>query len=302
MTTPNLGVMRERTKYKKYLSFSGVDQFSNCERRYFFERILMRRQPDTAITLVGRTYHEAIAAMIHTRVPRTHEWTEFVVDEAVKRNHDALTALGVACGSLRQEMVSNLARLKAEVLEPAGVITLDQVVQCGMKRAWWVERAFEARDIGFKGVVDLLSTRAPVVDAGGTVTGGVAGRCVWDWKSVTSDRRRSQRDATTSAQLATYAIGANVRRACFVEIPRNLAKDIRVRLVEYSEEELAHWASWLRSMHHAIMSRGKVKANFRPSDRKNPLCSPDWCNHYLTECYPTESPLTPLTEEATVGA
>ena len=302
--TESRGILATRTKYTDptLMSFSGVDQFSTCERRYYFERILRRRQPDTAITLVGRTYHEAIAAMLTTRVERTEEWVEFAAKEAIARNHDLLTSLGVACGSLVHEMVSNLKRLRAEVLEPARIRTVADIVPFGRKRSWWIERKFKEWTVGYKGVVDLLSLRTPVLDEKGHVTGSTEGRCVWDWKSVTSDRRRSQRDAETSAQLALYAIAANVRHACFVEIPRNLEKDVRVRLVRYTEADLRDWSQWLTAMRDAVLSRGKAKARFRPADRKNPLCSPMWCPHHVTECYPSDSLLTPAAETATVDA
>ena len=300
--TTSRDILQAKTRFKRFLSFSAVDQFSTCERRYFFERIMGQRQPDTPITLVGRTYHEAIAAMLHTRLERTDEWVELVVGEAVTRNHDALTAQGVQCGSLRAEMVSNLKRLRTDVLAPVGVTTLDAVAPYGRKRSWWIERDFSDEALGYKGVIDLLSLRVPVVDTHGTVTGGTDGRCVWDWKSVTFDRRRSQRDAETSAQLALYALAANVRRACFVEIPRNLEKDLRVRVVTYTEQDLRDWAQWLGAMRDAILARGRRKVNFRPADRKSPLCSPIWCPWYVTKCYPADSLLTPTTEEVTVEA
>lgn len=300
--TASRGILALRTRIRgdALLSFSGVDQFSTCERRYFLERVLRRRSPDTPITVVGRAYHDAIASMLLTRIPRTEEWADLCAEKAVEKHHAVLTEHGVACGSLVPEMQSNLRRLRDEVLVPVGIHCTEQIVRHGRKRSWWVERSFKDWSVGYKGVVDLFSTRCPIVDPSGTVTGGFEARCVWDWKTVTSDRRRSERDARMSAQLALYALAANTRSACFVEIPRNLEKAIKVRVVHYSERDLKCWASWLVSMRDAVMSRGKKRDNFRPADRKNPLCDPQWCPHYLETCYPSESPLTPDPVEGTI--
>ncbi len=299
--TASRGLLDDRTRFRRLLSFSGVDQFSNCERRYYFERILQRRQPDTPITLVGRTYHEAIAAMLTTRLPRTDEWVSLVVGEAIKRNHDALTKHGVACGSLAPEMESNLRRLREEVLAPCAIHTVADVVPFGRKRSWWIERPFTSPDVGYKGVIDLLAVNTPCADSTGLVVAHKPGRpCVFDWKSVTSDRRRSERDARTSAQLALYAIAANVTAACFVEIPRNLEKRLKTRVVEYTEQDLRDWSQWLIAMRDAVLSRGKLKERFRPADRKNPLCDTQWCPWYLSECYPSENTLTPTEEAVTL--
>lgn len=109
-----------------------------------------------------------------------------------------------------------------------------------------------------------------------------------DWKSLTSERRRSYRDVEYGAQPALYAIAAGVKNACIVEIPRDLKAPIKMRTVTYTEEDLAYWTIWLKAAREAILSRGRSPRQirrFRMTDRKNPLCSAQWCAHYF-KCYP----------------
>ncbi len=299
MTRKLFELPAKKPRVYKLLSFSAIDQFSNCERRYFLERIMGRRSPDTAITLVGRTYHEAIAMMVGSRVERAEEWADHCAAKAIKDNHDALTKLGVRCGSLVPEMQSNLRRLRVEVLERCGLRCAEQIVPYS-KRGMWLERAFYDYALGYKGVVDVLSLRAPLCASDGEVEGGADEVCCFDWKSVTSDRRRSQRDAETSAQLALYALASGAKTACFVEIPRNLERPLKTRVVRYTDNQLRDWAQWLVATRAAVLSRGRSPFRYRRADRKNPLCSPSWCPHYLESCYPETDPLTAAPVVATV--
>lgn len=247
-----------------YRSFSEVDLFNQCERRYFKEKVQKHPTEENAYLLVGKTYHEALSAHIQD-LP----WLGLTLEMEEK-----LAKAGVNVDSMVTEMRANLARLgpSLELLGPP--VTAP-------------ERYFRNRSIGYKGVVDSVFANTPTVSPEGIMTGVTPGRCVIDWKVLSSNRRRSARDAALSPQLALYSIEENVECAGFVEIPRDLEKPIKCRVVRYTEQDKAHWREFLRSTREAMFSRGRKEAAYKRCDRKaNPLCSPLWCPFY-GDCYPT---------------
>lgn len=254
--------------FKRLVSFSDLDLFDLCERKFYFEKILKEPQKPSAILEVGQTYHAALAAFWTVDLPDPLR----LAAAAVVKHTEALAPFGVNLPGLIDELKGNLERLMDKVLLPGKVTPL------------YVERRFDNHRLGFKGIIDILSHATPIVDEKGHVTGSSPEPCVLDYKSLTSDRRRSQRDCEMSPQLALYALEAGVSAAGFVEIPRNLEKEIKTRIVHYSPEDLANWLLYLQGQRRTLFKRGKKKENFRMCSRKNPLCNPMWCAHFL-KCY-----------------
>jgi hypothetical protein len=248
----------------KYLSFSSADMFQRCERQYYFEKVEGRKQPPNATLLVGQAYHKAIACKLHSK-----PWS---LEDAEK---EELVISGVNVDGLIAEVAYNLTRI-----EPL-------LVALGAPEI--VEQEFADRSIGYRGVIDAVFPNTPDSTPEGIFTGTVRpGRCVVDWKSLTSDRRRSQRDTNLSPQLAQYAIERKTTAAAFVELPRDTEKPVKIRVATYTENELENWRQYMIGLRQAIISRGRRKENFKQCDRKNnPLCSELWCPHYST-CYPTK--------------
>lgn len=269
---------------KRLVNFSSLDLFDLCERKYYYEKVEGVDEKDSPILLIGTAYHAAIAEVVACG-PHLDDAVESAFIDAGLQ--EGLKRFKISEAELRAEMFANLARLQADVLGPAEIMAEfrdgDPII----------EHQYKNYKTGFYGTVDLVSVTTPVVDASGRVIGKTDSPCVIDWKTLTSDRRRSQRDAVYSPQLASYARAMGVRNAAFVEIPRNLEKEIRVRVVNYTEVDMKNWASVLDAQRAALISRRKNKVNFKPTNRKNPLCSPIWCEHFC-KCYE----LSPLTSEA----
>jgi len=270
---------------KRLVNFSSLDLFDLCERKYYYEKIEGVDEKDSPILLIGTAYHAAIADLVCSALP-VDAADKVFMDEAFR---DSLARFKISEAELRAEMTVNLGRLLTDVIYAAVIVPEFR------DGKHIIEHQYKNYKTGFYGTVDLVSLNTPVVDASGRVIGKTPSPCVIDWKTLTSDRRRSQRDAVYSPQLASYARAMNVRNAAFVEIPRNLEKEIRVRVVNYTEVEMRNWASVLDAQRAALISRRKTKVNFKPTNRKNPLCSPIWCEHFC-KCYEL-SPLTSTPEE-----
>lgn len=271
---------------KRLVNFSSLDLFDLCERKYYYEKVEGFDEKDSPILLIGSAYHSAIADMLEEEMPLVSALESTFSGVTLQ---EGLQRFKISPSELRAEMALNLARLQSDVLTPA------EIRPEYRDHYPVVEHQYKNYKTGFYGTVDLVSVTTPVVDASGRVIGKTDSPCVIDWKTLTSDRRRSQRDAVYSPQLASYARAMNVRNAAFVEIPRNLDKEIRVRVVNYTEVDMRNWASFLDAQRVALISRRKNKVNFKPTKRKNPLCSPIWCEHFC-KCYEI-SPLTEATEE-----
>jgi len=249
----------------RYVSWSQVELFLKCERQYFYEYILGEKRPETPILVIGKAYHTMIESYF------TGVGIAKLVDDESMEFLKAKTTIDIA--GLQREMRENLMRLKSQFLD-------------GLGRPFIVEWKFEDEVLGYRGTIDAAMQRTPVMSPDGEeISTWLEESCVVDWKSLTSERRRSQRDAVYSGQLALYATVAGTRNAGFVEIPRNLGEPIKARFVRYTEEELNHWRSWLVGVRDAMLSRGEQMQAYHQTERKNPLCSPQWCGHFF-KCYP----------------
>lgn len=259
-------------------SFSAVDAFTTCERRFYYERVLDEPQEEGAPLVVGNVYHSVIAALIRSNWQAD---ANAVAATYVEGSKAELKAAGARVDGLVDEVVANMQRLRSTLFPPYGLET----VMIDTNEAF-VERKFRRLDLGFGGVIDYVSDRFPVTDGKGQVTGFKPGRCVLDWKTLSGDRRRSDRDARFSPQLGLYkitvpgAIGAG-----FVEIPRDLGKPIVVRMAEHNERDTEMMRTWLVAMRATILKRGTDIENYRMTDRDNPLCSAAYCPKYF-KCYP----------------
>lgn len=270
---------------EKLLSFSAEDLFSTCERKFYYERVVGEKSGDNAITVVGDTYHKVLADYW-----RRHEAVslERIVKEQLARDTPRLQSFGIDVGELEGELFFNVSRVATTLFVPGGI-----------EPEWHdnepvIERDFINTALGRRGIIDMVSRRSPLVDGAGNVVGFAEEPCVLDYKSVSSERRRSERDAKFSEQLALYADTVDVRRAGYVEIPRNTNRPLNVRMVTYSDQDIRWFRKYAAEIAAAIRSRGTDMLNYKRTERSNPLCSPMWCKKF-TECYPSEpnSPPSP---------
>lgn len=268
---------------RKLIHFTDVDDFDVCERRYWAHRFGGLPKPPSPILAIGDAYHKAIDFVY---MNEGCEFIEAAMDSVAQIDRDVVQRFEIDCLALAEEVEANLERMFKALERGPGLLTPPYPIR--NKKGWLLlEHEWTDRRLGYRGKVDAVMDSAPVTDEKGNVVGFDYVPCVFDWKTVHGERRRSQRDATYSPQLALYSLAMGVKRACFVEIPRNLEKPIRVRSVTYSDSDLAHWADWFVDMRAAILSRGTKARRFKRTDRKNPLCSPEWCWLY-PKCYPAE--------------
>lgn len=277
---------------KKLSSFSGIDLFTTCERKYFYDRILDSPMVEGPALVVGNVYHEAIAECIRRNWSRPHRE---VAAEYVVKATEALERVKVSAPDLIDEAEVNLRRVQDTLFGPGGLVA--ETVNGKLE----VEQRFFDDRLGYTGVIDLVSTRTPVVNPRGMVTGFIDGRCVVDWKSITSDRRRTERDARLSPQLGLYKSVKKAPWSCFVEIPRDVEKPIQVRVSPHDDRTQETMEVWLRSIRQTMLARGTAMENYRMTERENGLCAPLWCAHYY-KCYPTSEPSTGTTEPAKIDS
>lgn len=233
----------------KYLSATALDLFEQCERRYWHERILGRKQPMTAPMVVGNVYHKVLQQWM-----KHFQLGEREVAEILSSQNKQIAAVGVDFNKLVEEVGWNLERLD-RILGDMHPIAIEQ-------RWSWGEQ-------GYRGVTDVVEKDRII-----------------DWKILTGKRRRSARDVEFSPQFALYRLYHKVDKAMVVEVPRD-DREIRVHQVEFGEREPERWLSYLSTMREAILSRGENGTHFKRTKRSNPLCSPMWCP-FWDQCYMPE--------------
>jgi hypothetical protein len=255
----------------RYFSYSMLRLFQQCERRYYYERILKTPTPKTSFLVVGEVYHAALAELAAgSTLPIGN-----IVNEALRKFEDPLKEVNVNPDNLAFEMRTNLHRVLT-LIGPFALTALP--MPAGAEKSLSVEIKFLDRARGYVGVLDLLSKNTPVSNDKGQVVRWLPGtHCVIDWKILTGDRRRTQRSATLSAQLGLYALEAGVRHVGYVEIPRNSERPINVQVVEFSEPELRLWDAHLTKVRRTALARGKDIENYALCSRENGLCSPLYC-------------------------
>lgn len=253
-------------------SFSALDQFLNCERQFFYRRILGLPEPPSFYLAVGILYHDCLAELIEKR--------EVDVEAALAR---AKRAPGWTCptpdDALIEEVQTNLQRVVDEVLTPMGLSGWDPTagdLGCQVEK-WSNEINPKAR---FCAKIDFLSFRTPIVDDG-RIVDYEEEPCVVDWKTVFGTfRKRTQESTDASAQLALYCLEAGVHNAAFVEIPRDPDQDIRTIVTHFDNADLARWSQYFDEQFAAIRTRGDKEAAYRLAAPGHRLCSVKWCAYW----------------------
>lgn len=274
-----------------------VELHGQCARRYYYEKICGEKREEGIDLVVGKFYHECFADLGRL-VLENFEIVKFapVVQRHLAKYEEAMTKLGVDVGDLHDEAYANLCGLWSFFGEDK-LYPIEHVEGVPL-----IERWFDSNKIGYRGKIDLCSRNFPIVSQKGTVKSWTPMPCVVDFKVLTSSRRKTERDAMRSAQLACYCAETDLRHAAFCEIPRNLEKPIQFRTVQYTDQEIAHWDGWLREQQralawkHFLVEEGigddasksmQMTSLFPRCSRSEPLCAPLYCPHYM-KCYPCQ--------------
>lgn len=255
-------------------SFSAVDQYDQCPRKFYYDRVLRLAPESTMGQLPGLVVHHALQHLMDPTRETGSEFTptHFAIN-AVQEHISSLVRCGINTDDLLYEVKTNITRVRT---------FLDQAkVRCTERRFLWC---------GYVGYIDMTLENSPVVSKDGKeIEKWEDQPCVLDYKVVSSHRSRSQRDADLSPQLALYGpLASDISRAGFLEIPRDTEKPLKIRMTEYTRSDIDKWRRWFDGQAMAIEKQwsshhDEVSAWPRCS-RKSALCSPMWCQHW-DRCY-----------------
>lgn len=241
-------------------SFSSLDLFLDCERRFYYRKIARLKEPPSLYFCVGNLYHAAIEADLMGELDLEAE-----IHAAMQKSDWSCPS---SAADLEKEINHNLERLREEVFPYLDI----KFTEC-----WSKDINASAQ---YCAKLDAYSTSTPIVEDG-TITGSIEDQpCVVDWKTIFGSRRRSQEDANSSPQLALYCLEAKTNHAAFVEIPRYTGVPINTIVVAFTDEELAYWEKWFNVQFLAMSTRGQDEKAYRLSVPGNYRCSLKWCPYW----------------------
>lgn len=259
-------------------SHTSIELFHNCPRRYCLERILKKQAPPGLPLVVGSLYHKVLEILLTDPAPARD--LPAALQQAIRDAAEDLLRLDVDIDELEEEITENVSKIDFEHLSP---------VRVGPQLL--VERWFSNAGLNYVGKIDLVNRFKPITDDVGNILGWTEQECILDLKVLQSKRRKSQRNANFSPQLASYCLETGCRTAGFYEIPRNLEKPHRARVVEFTEADLEMWKTWrqaqctaLTLLHEQAEFHSDPRFLFPMTPRENPLCTNMWCPHW-DECY-----------------
>lgn len=281
------------------VSFTEVDLLRQCPRRFFYERVMGRRGTETAEMMIGQCYHKALemhmrrmldAAKINTDpVPYAVTCDDAVTLVFAEKDRKGLPTHDLDRVWLAESIQRNIEPL-IKLIHPVGIWPM--MVPTGqMTLAPALELFFRDQELGYLGVIDLISANTPVTNDRGKIVGFVESLpCILDFKVKSGKRRKSQRDAVLSDQLATYALVLKETRAGFIEIPTD-SREIATRIVHYEPQDLADWRKSIvdQAACRNVLRDKTDKAYYPMTARSNPLCSALYCPFFATDCYPMEN-------------
>lgn len=248
------------SEIEKGLTVSGLDTFMNCERRYFYDYIL-RKPREPSVTLFGGTlYHKAIELVIKGQ--GAEEATKDAV--AFLRNSPEFCEMGE---TFLKHLKYNLEAFKEFVLP---YLDFDP------------DRIETRVDGDFRGRVDCVSRTTPIINNLGKIINKENAGCVIDFKlKFNAKSRRKLDSAYKSPQLAQYCLALGVSNAAFIEFCTDYQYSIRTSVARFTDSVLARWKVYFENQKTAILQRGLDEKAFRLADPSHPLCSPDYCPHFL---------------------
>lgn len=258
------------------------------------------RQEENSTLFVGQAYHAVLEKIARLTLAgqgyETHVLPAMLLFDEPWRS--GFAKYGLDRDQIVEEIGDNVERLVAmNIWHPDRLFPLVQYDTPMIERKWYDDA------LGFQGVIDLVSANTPITSEQGAITGWKKGEpCVLDWKSLTSERRRTDRDCRLSGQLALYAIVSKIPNVGFIEVPRNLEREINFRVMEFPEHELKFWRVWFDNMRQHLLGLRKIadavpdpammeaamKDFFPMCPRSNGLCQQRFCPAW-DKCYPMET-------------
>ncbi len=245
-------------------SFSSLNQFLNCERQWFYQRVAKKPRPPSHYLSIGSLYHHVFEMMVRDDLWSSPELIELIHDLYVEHSCQDDWKCPTTQENLCAEIYANAVRVRDQVFMP---LAADELV---------AEKSHK-----YLAQIDVRANMIPKVEMA-QIVGSEPGECILDYKIKFSTwNRRGQEDADNSAQLALYCILEGVHDAFYVEVPRSTKASINVIGKRFTDEELAWWSRFYDQQTAAINSRDKSDPlSWRLSDPANSLCSKKFCPYW----------------------
>jgi hypothetical protein len=257
----------------RWASPSSQKQFLNCERQWYYKRVLRMPEPPSFYLAIGNLYHSVFEHMVKEDV----ECLAVLVDDLhVEHASQPTWTCPTSEENLKREIVANAERVAEEIIDPlvaAGAVLTPE-------KSW-----------KYLAKIDLLTSKRPEVSMG-EIKGVVDEPGVLDYKiKFSTHNRRGSDAAENDEQLAMYCLLEEVNWAAFVEIPRSLKAPINVIGKQFSDHELEWWATYFDEQTAAINSRRHIRDRgleteediedrFRLAHPSNSLCDSRWCAYW----------------------
>lgn len=261
----------------KWRSPSSQKQFLNCERDWYYDRVLKMPRGKSHFLSIGGLYHNVFEHCVRSKKQewRDKEWLERLIDDLYV---EAASSPEWTCPTselnLKKEIAANTDRLGEELWAP--------LLNAGAELTAEIEHKYLAR-------VDLRTSRRPDIHMG-EVVGVIDEPGVLDYKIKFSTWSRREDDAADNdEQLAMYAVLEDVRWCGFVEIPRSLKAPINIIYKHYTDAEIEWWRSYFDQFSQTVESRcdrshgeaaEEIEHRFRLAHPSSRLCDSRWCNHW----------------------
>lgn len=240
-------------------SYTALRQFENCERQFFYQRILGLPEAPSIHLSLGILYHECLDLMCRAGAVAKEQLLPLLEKAKASR-------LWVDPGKPDEELID-------EIWTAMGKVNRG-VFQKGLR-----VRKSEVWGTTYCAKIDVLADNTPVVEDG-RILEFKDEPCIIDWKTKSSDKKRSQFSVDLNMQLALYCIDFGVKNGAIIEVPRHAADEINVILTSFDEYDLARWKRYLDAQFEVMSGRGTGEQEYKLASRGFPLCSPRWCSYW----------------------
>lgn len=251
---------------KKFLSYSQIESYLNCPRRYKFVYVDNLKKPfQNENLIIGSHIHEAIA--------------EFLLLKRLKRTIDVEETIKIHEVELRQDLNENSKIMKELGLPPIHASELVSIFRGSIKQ--WITDIFpDFRPTSIEKKIELEIAGYPFVMYLDAIHDK---RRIIDWK--VTKRAKSKTETENSLQLALYAYGSKLPPPVdtgYVSLikPRINSKNWKPAIIKSYYQQPASKINW------AVEIVGHVGQAIEAG--AFPPCKPDFflCNEKWCDCWP----------------
>lgn len=249
-----------KRKAEGWHSFSKIDTFMDCERRYFLDNVT-EREPSSPAARKGQQVH-ATLERVARKVKMGMRWSNALRGVLSHPPDGPYT---------QPELAAYLKR--ASVLE--GLAPVE------------IEKYFKIPEWKVRGYIDMISNTMPMTGHGGVISDTyIPEKCVIDYKTIGAARYiKTPYEARRSLQLQIYALAADVTTAGFIYFPPR--SEILGVFVTFSKEELeiarkrlVQEVEVMRRRWYDMLEGHEWEQVWSLSRPDNFLCSPNFCRHW----------------------